>query len=414
MSAFTFNCYSQATAPGQLKIYIVSFKCINQSWNGLIEFDGHGNEVFMNYGYRVYNPLNVGSVKPGAGFTPVYGSTENGRIQAGTANAIGGIANGNVVMVNTPVLNEHVEADDLIIFSPSVWELYNSNNNILNLYYQQLATNLNWVMGQPYLFLNAPINNNPYGGRCLKILDRYTGYRPALKYNNILKPLIDVQDNRSIGMASTSSNGVTTAFYRPAILVLDTKVAMEVYNHNKYVKENTSTHPERARSISEEVEMVFNEYPYAIETSNGSYSLKLKIEFIPDVPVTAPVLPTKWVSSAPAKTFNTNNQNLPGRNIKITNKALFLSGDWSGIQTNDLGLSPQPISFQLSNADEFIMADENGLVAAKGNYSISGNNFSGSHKQLSDGSTYSLIGTYDPNMQSISCLLYTSPSPRDS
>ena len=392
------NGFSQTPTSGQLKIIIESFKCLNQSWDGFVEFDGHGNEVFINYGYRVYNPSNPSSMKPGAGFTSVYGSAGNGRIQAGTASAIGGIANGNVVMVNTPVLNERVEADNLILFSPSVWEWDNSNNNTLNLYNQQLATDLNWVMGQPYPFLNTTNDrNNPYNGRFTYIGQMYRDYRPIVKYSTILNPLINVQNNRPVGAGLGLFNGEKFAIYNPAVLILDAKVLMEVYSHNKWVSEIPLTIRDRPSRVSELVEMVFTENTYAIVTSNGSYSLKLKIEFTPDAPAPAPASPPKWSVTAPAKTIKMAS---PGANFPRI--PFFVNGTWSGTQTNDSGLYPQAISFQLTNTGEFIMADQSGTVAAKGSYSIVGNIFSGSFKQFSDSSTYSFSGTYDGNTQIIS------------
>ncbi|MGB3008293.1 MAG: hypothetical protein WBC06_17390, partial [Chitinophagaceae bacterium] len=274
-------CFSQNPTSGQLKITIQSFKCINQSWDGFVEFDGHGNEVFIDYGYRIYNPANPGSAKPGAGFTAVYGSTGNGRIKAGTANTIGGIANGNEVQVNTLVLNEHVDADNLIIFSPSVWEWDNSNNGILNQFNGQLAVDLNWLMSQPYPFANIALNyNDPFSGRFIKTGDKYASYWPILKYNNILKPLINVQDNRPVGAKAGPLNGEIFALYNPALLLLDTKVLSAFYNYNKRLSE--IHHPEKGSSLSGITEMIFTEETYNIATSNGSYSLKLKIEFTPD------------------------------------------------------------------------------------------------------------------------------------
>lgn len=311
ISAFSFNSYSQETAAGQLKITIESFKCLNQSWDGIIEFDGHGNEVFIDYGYRVYSPSNPGLIKSGAGFTSVYGSSGNSRIQAGTASAIGGIANGNEVLVNTLILNEHVDADNLIILSPSVWEWDNNNNDRLNLFNQQLATDLNWLMAQPYPFLNTAITwENPYNGRFIRIGDKYNSYWPILKYNDILKPLFNVQDNRPVGAEYGPFNGEIFALYNPAILVLDTKVLITFYRHNQAVRE--SSHRERGGVLSGVMEMVFTENTYAIVTSNGSYSLKLKFEFIPDP---TPETSTNAPDAPPIKLINTVKKGVPLKKI---------------------------------------------------------------------------------------------------
>ena len=77
----------------------------------------------------------------------------------------------------------------------------------------------------------------------------------------------------------------------------------------------------------------------------------------------------------PAKEFNTIIADQPARAINFRQTPIFVSRTWSGTQTNYEGLYPQAISFQLNNAGEFIMADQSGTVAAKGNYSIVGNIF---------------------------------------
>src|SRR4030095_12089529 len=112
----SIRCFSQTPTAGQLKITIASFKCINKSWDGLVEFDGHGSEIFISYGYRIYNPAAPGSARQAAGYTPVYGSTGDGRIKAGMASNIGGIDNGNEIQVNSVVINEHIDADQVLLF----------------------------------------------------------------------------------------------------------------------------------------------------------------------------------------------------------------------------------------------------------------------------------------------------------
>ena len=391
---FPIKCFSQTPTAGQLKITIESFKCINQSWDGLVEFDGHGNEVFINYGYRIYNPSNPGSAKPGAGFTSIYGSSGNVRIKAGTANAIGGIANGNEISVNILVLNEHIDADNLILFSPSVWEWDNSNNDRMNLFNQQLATDLNWLTNQPYPFLNAAINDSdPFFGRFIKIGDKYSSYWPILKYNEILKPLFNVQDNRPVGAQSGPFNGELMALYNPALLVLDTRALITFYNHNKGVRE--INHPERGNILSGVVELVFTENTYAIVTSNGSYSLKLKIEFTPDAASTNPLTGT------PTRTITTIKKDMPVKNMSINNSFIPVVGNWSGTQTNDYGLYPQNIAFELTSNGEFLIKDIKGVLAAKGTYTFSNNVLAGSYKQLSSSETFSFTGTFDAGTQKL-------------
>ena len=173
---------------------------------------------------------------------------------------------------------------------------------------------------------------------------------------------------------------------------------MAVYTRNKNVRENAygTTHPERPRSISEVVEMGFTENTYAIVTSNGSYSLKLKIEFTPDATSTSPLTGT------PTRPITTIKKDMPVKNMNINNSFLPVIGNWSGTQTNDYGVYPQNIAFQLTANGEYLIKDMNGVVAAKGAYTFSNNALSGSYKQLSSGETFSFTATFDPATQKIS------------
>lgn len=385
---FTINSFSQTPAPGQLKITIESFKCINQSWDGLVEFDGHGNEVFIDYGYRIYNPSTPNSSKAGAGFTPVFGSAVNGQIKAGTASAIGGIANGNEIMVNTLVLNEHVDADNLILFSPSVWELDNSNNDKLNLFNQQLATDLNWVMAQPYPFLNVPVGfDDPFNGRFIKTTDKYNGYWPLTKYL-FLSSLVNIQENRPVGIHGGTFNGETLALYNPALLILDPRALITFYNHNQRVRE--TNHPERGSLLSGLVEMVFTENTYAIVTSNGSYSLKLKIEFTPDPTAPAPPPP----APAPKYTKLPLTNKFPNQPNQIINTNI--TGKWTGTYGSGESATPTFYSFQLNTDGSMQLLNESGGIIAGGTYSFTNNVLTANYR-YSSGSEFSLTGILQNN-----------------
>jgi hypothetical protein len=323
---FATNGFTQA--PGQLKITLVSAKCINKSWDGVIEFDGHGNEIMAGFAYGVYNPANTGSVRSGAGGTAVFGSNVNGQTRAGSQTPnLGGINNGDVVPINQMFLNEHLGADDIALFAPVIWEMDEVNNRAaVNQFNMQLANDLNWAITQPFPFAAIPIGyTNPYNERVIKIFDKYR-YGPALKYQNIFNNVVcpgNAQGNRVIGLRSGDFNNVCTIVYPPTLLCLDTRLLMSVVNHNKSVQANVgSTHPERPNNISGVVEIVFTENTYYITTSNGQYSIKLNIEFIPD-PVSAPASNTitKFTGSTKNNLFINNGNRVP---------KLDVVGHWSG------------------------------------------------------------------------------------
>jgi hypothetical protein len=385
------NCIGQTPRPGQLRISIESFKCLNKSWDGFVEFDGHGNEVFINYAYRIINPATPAAVKSGAGFTPVFGSTGNSRIKAGTASSIGGIDNNNEVAVNILVLDHHVGADDIIYFSPSLWEWDNDNNNNLTLFNRQLADDLNFVMLQPYPFLNAAIrSNDPFEGRFIKIGDKYRNYWPIIKYN-FLTSVVNVQENRPVGLTAGPFNGENLALYNPAILFLDTRALVAFHSHNRSAIENAnSTHPERPRIISGITETVLTENTYAITTSNGSYSLKLKIEFTPDKEPTPPPTP-KYTKQPKQPVINS----LPNANINTV--VVNVIGKWVGTFGGGDRHDTDFYSFRLNADGSMQVLDKMGNVIGEGNYSRSNFVVSGTYKYLENGSTFSFSGTVNNN-----------------
>ena len=403
--------YAQSPTAGQLKVTIVSFKCINQSWDGLIEFDGHGNEVSVNFSYRIYSPANPGAARSGADGTVIYGSNVNGMTRAGTQTPdLGGIKNGDVVNIFKPIMDEHINADEFIIIAPNVWEWDGPEKNTINAFNAQLERDLDFVITQPFPFANVAVGYNdlvtPIASRVIKVFDKYP-YGQALKYQSIFSPILcngNTQGNRVMGLVSGGAGAACQVAFAPTLLVLDTKALYGLYVNNQSSTTTGTSHAEKESKTYwvDGVTVTFTETTYAIATSNGSYSVFLKIEFTPDATAPAQTSP-KWSISRPAKTVNIIKQDLPDRTIKAANIIAFVSGTWAGTQTNDYGLYPNNIRFELTGNGEYLMKDNNGVLAAKGNYSISGNNFSGSYKLFGDGSTYSFIGTYDPNTQIISC-----------
>jgi hypothetical protein len=375
-----FISFCQTPTAGQLKVTIESFKCLNKSWDGFVEFDGHGNEVFLNYAYRIYDPSQPGYLKPGAAYTSIYGSTGNGRIKTGTASAIGGIDNGNTVHVGTVILNEHINANDLILISPSIWEWDNGNNANLNLFNSQLANDLNWAMLQPYPFENAAITSSmPFEGRFIKMTDKYNNYWPITKYN-FLKSLVNVQENRPVGLKSGTFNNELLALYNPTLLVLDTRVLISYYNHNKRARE--INHREGPKTISGLIENVTTEDTYAVTTSNGSYSITLRIEYTPDPVAISPPPPlkTKATKSPVIHTFPTQVSNSVYVNV---------TGRWTGTFGNGESATPHFYSFQF-NADGTIQLYSNtGIVLASGTYTQNMGVLKGNYR-YKDGSEFSI------------------------
>ena len=96
--------------------------------------------------------------------------------------------------------------------------------------------------------------------------------------------------------------------------------------------------------------------------------------------------------------------------MSINNSFFPVVGYWSGIQTNDYGLYPQNIIFELTSNGEYLIKDMNGVLAAKGTYTFSNNILTGSYKLFSSSETFSLTGTFDPGIQKLSGTLGSGTS----
>lgn len=392
--------FCQSPAAGRVKISIENVKCIEKSWDGVVEFDGHGNEISVAYSYRIYNPSNPNAARRGSDGTVIYGSNINGMTRAGTQTAdLGGITNGDVVNIFKPVLDEHINADEFIVIAPTVWEWDGPEKNTFNTFNQLLNGDLFWVTGQPFPFSNTAIKyGDPFAGRVNGVSYIYPSFpQGSEKYEAIFKKFIcptNGEGNKPIGLVAGTYNGCAVK-YQPTILVLDSRALYSQYLSNKAATTPAVTHAEKEAkpNFVNGVTITFKENIYVTPDSHGTYTVSLKIEFIPDpvTPPSAPVIQTPAIS-----------KNMPVKNINISNNALTVAGNWSGTQTNDNGLYPQNFGFELTTNGEIVIKDMNGAIAAKGNFTIANNIITGWYKQFSSSETFSLSATYDPATLKIS------------
>ena len=381
---------------GRVKITLQSFTCINKSWDGVVEFDGHGNEVSVNCSWRIFSRANPNAVRRGGDGTVIFGSAVNGMTRAGSQTPdLGGIKNGDVINVSKPLMDDHLNPDEVLVMAPTVWEWDGPEKATLTAFNNQLEADLDWVTRQTYPFANVrPSSWDPYGDRVFKIFDKYP-YGQALKYHSVFKSFLcpgNTQGNRVIGIRSGTFNKECLVVYPPTLLVLDPDVLYTMYYNGTPSK--THAEKESKGGYSDGVTVTFTENTYAIETSNGSYSVRLKIEYFPDV------------SNNSTATINND---LPRKTAtqrgSLGNLIAPVVAKWSGIRATASNMNRQPVAFELTMANEIIMTDQSGAVAAKGTYSFNSatNDVNGNFKQVSSGETFAFYGSYDPNTQKLYC-----------
>ena len=388
---------------GRLKVTIESFKCINKSWDGFVEFDGHGNEVSVNFSYRIYSPSNPGAARKNSGGSVIFGSNVNGMTRAGTQTPdLGGINNGDVINVSLPVMDEHINADEYIIIAPTVWEWDGPEKNTLNNFNPQLEMDLDFAVGQPFPFASTPIDyRDPFRDRVGKIFDKYRSYGQAIKYHNVFKDFFcpgNTQGNRVMGISAGNFNNQCMVIYPPTLVLLDTKTlyAQHINNLGGVAGDSHAAKESRGWPQIPGINVHYTENSYAIQTSNGSYDVFLKIEFTPDYlsnpPASTTTAPPPKYSKPPVVI---NTISTPSENTAIP----AIAGTWKGTFGYGENFNTDFYSFQL-NADGTMQVLNNvGGTSANGKYTFSRNVVTGSYT-YSEGSVFSFTGTVATNTMS--------------
>ena len=380
---FSLTIYAQQSGNGKVKIYLKTISCIKESADDIFDFDGKGNEVFVTFFYSVAS--SNGTTRYVNKITSaVYGDVNGrpARYKAGTAGNNGGIKAGDVVYANPntaammPIGDERFNGQfmfdaelgptDIITVVPVLWEWDNDTKNTQNSFESFLFGSFNSInvhtapVAQKFNPVSWPFIYSD-GTNCIDLAGM----------SRILQGVNGIAGNRPLGMAL---NGT----YNPSMFVMNQNIL-------KNWKSVTDLYQEECR-------FYYNESYLGNIRDHGNYDITIHIDYTaPLNTVTAPVK----ISKRPNTVIAIN-----------PSVADTWKGTWSGTQTNDYGLYPQAVSFQLTYAGEFIMANEQtGAVGAKGTYTFSNNIINGTYKLLSSGETISFTGTFDANTQKLTCSL---------
>ena len=218
---------------GSLVVEIKSVTCQNKSWDGVVEFDGPGNEIFVSGAFYKRNPNSKSSkTQKGVLTTATFGSTagHNERRQAGTASPTGGVDNTNVIPFNETITSVQLDPDGFVLLSPTLWERDDNNETIYDRYKNQVLADLESASLMPFPKMsNLGEPGNPFAG---KIYYYGNGYRvtiPPISYPSIFNSLVNpnVQGNRPMGIVKYDGQ---TLDFDPAIILIEAKNLWAIYN----------------------------------------------------------------------------------------------------------------------------------------------------------------------------------------
>jgi hypothetical protein len=398
---------------GSLVVEITSITCKNKSFDGLVEFDGPGNEVFVSGGYFTRNPgSNTFKIDKGVNTTSTYGSTagHNERIKAGTASPDGGIDNNNTFTVGSILFATHLDGDGFTLFSPLLWERDDNNETIYNRYKTQLLSDLESASLMPFPnFGGSPDPGNPFSGKIYSYSNAYNIPIPPNSYPAIFYSLVNpnVQGNRPMQISKYAGQILQ---FDPKIVLIEAKNLWNAYNQTPV------NHPyplaQYPFKTIKEITLNFGEDTYAIETSNGKYTVNFAIKFAPD-PDNAPAAPqpaqntgitqvntNAGIQSLGTKPVNTIKGNTP-LPASYTMNTAFLTGQWKGISGANDNTKSSPFSFRINN-NVFWLLDNTGGSVASGGFKIENNNFSSTY-YYPNGDNYTISSAnYNPSTGELS------------
>lgn len=403
---------------GRLRISIADFTCNAEGDDGLIQTDGHGTEIFISYAYRIFNPANINAVQKGQKETRIYGccGAQRNRIQAGSKSAIGGITSGDVIAVAENAIDITFNDGDILLFSPSIWEWDETGNEAYQSFKQQLATDLDWAVTQNYSGIDFSGYTNERGQHLVFDgtkpfeqsffgIARNPNYAPgqngtisqgtSLKYT-MLTPIAINPTNfgtMPLGLNLASSQLLSTAVYTPQLLIVKADDVRKLKQYFSIINPQWKLDTK----ISKRYNSLTDTY------IKGSYDISLQVAFDPIVPAPPPATTTTIKSVVSPKPMVQQNT-IRNTGIAVT-AAVAITGRWAGIQTNDNGLYPQAVAFELTANNEFIIKDVNGIVASKGTYTYTNNILRAAYKQFSSGETFTMTGSFDSNKQKLVCTL---------
>lgn len=388
--------FAQQSDKGKIRLYLHSVVCEKETADDIFEGDGKGDEIFVTLFYSVAS--SNGTTKYINKFTTgIYGDNRiwPARVKAGSAGSTGGIKPNDVIYLHPqtesymPIGDERfkglkaietdLEAGDILTIIPVLWEWDNAGGSTQNSFESFLLNSFNSINIRMAGFtqrFDIKTVNWQFG-------DDGSNSINIAGLTQILQGVNGVPGNRPIGMALNGS-------YNPQVYVFNANICE---NWNKLMEGSSN-------AAWKNLPVYYNEPQLGNSRDHGKYGLMIYPEFLKAAPST----------QISPKTINNNisvirNGDKP---LKINNQApnilisQTLTGNWTGTQTNDHGMYPQAISFELTGNGDFLIKDQSGTLASKGTYTFSNNIISGSYKQLSSGETFSFSGTFDPSTQQLS------------
>jgi hypothetical protein len=355
---------SQAQA-GRIRISFAGFDCYRETWDDILQTDGKGDEVYLNFGFNMASKTGQSKFKYEKR-TGVYGDATgpfSNRTSVGSCvdlfgNLRGGIKGGDNYRCND-IVGEYDMADgDILSVMPTIWEL------------DPVADDLNsftTVVGNMYTTINQKLAPIMIGFSL--ITGSYSGLVMGVGSLGLQKILAGGQQGE-LGKAGTRPIGMEkSGLFDPQIVAINTT------NAQRIASSNFGNGPGV-------IAVNYNEVAVGNTRDHGNYTVLLKVEFFP---APAPPANNNPASSNGSTTTNPKNASSNLRKVNMQVNAPAVTGKWTGTYGSGAASTPNFYSFQLNADGSMQLIGANGAVLANGTYTFSNNQLTGTYKYTNGG-----------------------------
>jgi hypothetical protein len=385
----TLNAISQQA--GRVKISFAGFKCMKETADDFLHLDGKADEVFLRF-YFTLADRNGNTKLKYSNQTDLYGDNYGpfgNRINAGSAvdlfgNLRGGIKAGDNYYCSNVIGEYDLGAGDILTVVPTIWE-WDPGNGYESAF-DATIDGAYTVMNQKASALsNQRFSTvlNAKGPEILGLVLIDAGSFLSLKaLFNIIGEL--TPKPRPIGITKTGE-------YSPKAVLLNANAMQQIASSNFGYGDGV-------------IPIQYNEEALGNARDHGNYIVLLKVEYTPKPVTTAPAPPPPPPpaprSSAsnvppppppppppPASTAGNGKSSMG--NFRKPDKPLSggaITGSWQGTYGNGESNNPNYYAFNLNADGTMQVIAANGNIMAKGNYTWTDNQLTGTYIYTNSGS----------------------------
>jgi hypothetical protein len=361
---FTFAATAIFAQGGRIRISFAGFECYRETWDDILNSDGKGDEVFFNFSFLLAYK-NGNSKLSYEKRTGVYGDATgkfSNRISVGSCvdlfgNLKGGIKAGDVYRCNDVIGEYDMAEADVLTLIPTAWEHDPIADNSISFSstMKSFYNNINQKIAPIMIGLN--VLTGKLGGIIFQTTSLgLSKIKAGGEQGELGKP-----GTRPIGMEKFGD-------FTAKLVALNTPNLVSICNSDMGFGKGI-------------IAVNYDEEAVGNLRDHGNYTMLIRVEYFPNqstannAPPALPIVNKNIKQVTMSPTLNTVN------------------GTWSGTSGTGQNAAPKFYSFKLNTDGTMQLVDAGGNIIAKGNYTFSNGQLSGTYAYNSNNSPFSFAAT---------------------